>query len=112
MNHSSIRMFVDQQPPAASKHDSQGHANFIGRNRICYSLPVSNASDPAALNVAFEYGWCKSACSGASATDWLGALSSIAAHTGRSKSESGRLKKCSVVAAATLATVGGTYLAR
>jgi hypothetical protein len=22
-----------------------GHAKFIGRNRICYSLPVSNASD-------------------------------------------------------------------
>jgi len=27
----------------------QGHANFIGRNKICYSLPVSNESDSGRL---------------------------------------------------------------
>jgi hypothetical protein len=55
-NKSSLDWDVRRSAAASGKHDSQGHANFIGRNRICYSLPVSNASDPAVLNVAFTHG--------------------------------------------------------
>lgn len=33
-----------------------GHAKFIGRNRICYSLPVSNASDPIGSKTSWECG--------------------------------------------------------
>ena len=35
---------------------NMGHAKFIGRNRICYSLPVSNASDPIGSKTSWKSG--------------------------------------------------------
>ena len=115
INHPSIGKFVDPQPPASSKHDSQGHANFIGRNRICYSLPVSNASDPAVLNVAFAHGGCKSSLlrtsAGGGESCSQTTLTYAAVYTGPEQIQTRQAGEMIGIATARLASVGGTNLA-
>jgi len=107
---------LKSQPPAVSKHDTQGHANFIGRNRICYSLPVSNASDPAVLNVAFAHGWVQESLLRTSAVGGgepcpQTTLTYAAAYTAPEQIQTRQAGEMLGIAAASLADVGGSYLA-